>query len=589
MAETYTRARFYHEAIGNFKRIVDRGFDDPFTLKAKIGIAKVYQAWGRWPEAKVRYEALLHAEPPLSPEDAASVLFGQADVFYQMGQFEDAYQGYKKAALAMPSYRYSDPLALFQLGEAAYRAGHFQDTKLAFLYFYNIYPRHPLTSVALARIKVVFNNDGKTVPRKGKTVLINPKIPSIDDTLQRLAVESIRASAKDPVSNLGKILLSMEAIKNCLKTIPPKVANAKVKRSLQCDRPLVEEAFYAPSKLRLGLREGIKANAMDFLNNVPPSTTAQGILLEAIYQLKKYKEIEAVVEIETTLLVNLPLFSPYLKEVEDTLHETIVKELGEIRDPEKIVTLYYAYPAAFTKQMLNSEIGYTIAMSHIRTGLLSKGVALLKPVSENFIYPFWKEAIYQSGKASVSLGDYGNAQQALEQYQRISSDKEKAFADLGNLHFKRGDVTKAILAYERWLSHFPKHTDRPDIYLKLSEAYRYQNDFDNEIKVYSKWIAERKAEKGGLDIPSMRLADTYFQLAEYNKAISSYRSILERSITPARGNVGEKELEWAKLRIARSYELLGQDKEGKKYLENIAKKTKNPLIRQIVAEKKNPA
>ncbi len=579
MGEVYIRQRFYQEAIGNFRRIVDRGYEDAFTLKAKIGIAKSYQAWGRWPEAKQSFMALLQEKTPLSPAERSIILFGHTDILYQMGQFEPAYQGYKSATSVNPDYRFSDPDALFQFGEAAYRARHFQDAKLAFFDFYNIYPKHPLASVSLARIKTILKDEKKTVsgPKQGIT-LISPKIPSVDDTLKRLAFEAIRAANKDPVVNLGRILLSLEAIQKCLQTVPRKTEEAG--GPLSCDRPSLEEqAFYPPSKLRLGLGKEIKDNALDLLNKVSPSTTAQGIILEAIYHFKKYKDIEAVIEIEATLLASLPVSSPYRNEVEATLHETIVNELGMIRDPEKIVTLYYAYPVAFTKQMLNSEIGYTIAMSHINTGLLTKGIALLKPISENTRYPLWKEAIYEIGKASLALSDHGEAQQALEKYQRISQDKdkEKAFADLGHLHFKRGDASKAVLAYERWLSHFPKHPDRADIYLKLSEAYRYQNSFENEIKVYSKWIAEEKGK--GLDVPLMRHADTHFQLAQYDKAIASYRAIVENNTG------GAKEMDWAMLRLAISYDLSGQEKEGKKYLESISRKKKNSLIKQIAVEK----
>ena len=576
MGEVYIRQRFYQEAIGTFKRIVGRGYEDAFTLKAKIGIAKSYQAWGRWPEAKQSFMALLQEKTPLSPAERSIVLFGHTDVLYQMGQFESAYQGYKTATSVNPEYRFSDPDALFQFGEAAYRARHFQDAKLAFFDFYNIYPKHPLASVSLARIKTILKDEKKTVsgPKHGIT-LVSPKIPSVDDTLKRLAFESIRAADKDPVVNLGRILLSLEAIQKCLQTVPRKT---KEEGQLSCDRPSLEEqAFYPPSNLRLGLRKEIRDDALDLLNKVSPSTTAQGIILEAIYHFKKYKDIEAVIEIEATLLTSLPVSSPYRNEVEATLHETIVNELGVIRDPEKIVTLYYAYPVAFTKQMLNSEIGYTIAMSHINTGLLTKGIALLKPISENTRYPLWKEAIYEIGKASLALSDYGEAQQALEKYQRISQDKEKAFADLGHLHFLRGDAAKAVLAYERWLSHFPKHPDRADIYLKLSEAYRYQNDFENEIKVYSKWIAGETGK--GLDVPLMRHADTHFQLGQYDKAIVSYRSIVENNTG------GAKEMDWAMLRLATSYDLSGQGKEGKKYLENISQRKKNSLIKEIAVEK----
>jgi tetratricopeptide (TPR) repeat protein len=265
--------------------------------------------------------------------------------------------------------------------------------------------------------------------------------------------------------------------------------------------------------------------------------------------------------------------------VQNTLHETIYTQFKVIRNPETVVTLFHSYPAAFTREMLQGEIGYMIAMSHIETGLFSKAISLFKPVSENFRYPLWKEAVYQIGKASLALGDYGNAQQSLEFYQKVSLEKEKAFSDLGDIHFKRGDISRTISSYERWLSHFPKHTNRGNIYFRLSEAYRYRGDYENEIKVYTKWLAEGG---GNLDLALMRLADTYFQLGFYNKAISSYRSILEKQ------SGGEKEMEWARLRLATSYELSGQEIEGKKYFKNVSQKTKDVLIRELAKGKTSP-
>jgi tetratricopeptide (TPR) repeat protein len=576
MGQIYASQSLYYEAVGSFTRITEAGLDDPFILKAKIGIAKAYQAWGRWADAQSVYEKLLNDKSEMPSEDKAAILFGYADALYQRGQFYAASSAYKKAIAEVPDYRFSEPSALFQWGEAAYRARVFDDAKLALLDFYNIYPKDPLAAVALMRVKTILNLQKKANP---DIVIVSPKIASIDETLHQFAVKASRVSKKDPTFNLGRILLSIDALKKCKQNAPPSKNDAR--EPLPCSQPLVEEAFYTPSKLkrRANLEEQIKTDAIDYLTQIPPSTTAQGILLEAIYQLKRHNEIEKVVAVEATLLEKLPATSPYFREVESTLHKTILTELDTIRDPENIVTLFHSYPGAFTREMLQGEVGHMVAMSHVKTGLLSKAVFLLKPVSENFRYPLWKEALYEKGQAQLALANYGDAQKDLEFYQKISLQKEKAYADLGDLHYKRGDVTRTIVSYEKWLSHFPKHADRPDIYLKLSEAYRYRADYDNEIKVYSKWIAE-----GGdkIALPMMRLADTYFQLGEYKKAISSYRRILDEEYG------GDKEMEWATFRLATSYELSGQEREGQKYFKNISQKTKDGLMRDFAQGKSSP-
>ncbi len=621
IGEIYARQRLFYEAIGSFNRVVDWPSQSPFQWKAQIEIARAYQAWGKWEKAKEAYEGVLRTRS-FSAEEKAEVQLGYADALYQTGQFEEAYQLYKRAASVIPAYRFKDPIALFQFGETAYRAGHFPQAKRLFLSFYNIYPKEPFAPVALVRFGTLLKREEAGL--QSTSPLVTPNRPSIDDTIDRLA-SKLRQTASNEPADLSQILLSIKALKECARRAPFAMGVSLAKGAsgagvdsqkpevealffpddfIPCNLPLAEEAFLRSPTWSEPVRQEIRTRAMSLLATPLPSTTAQGMLLEAVDQLKKYKDIEAVMEIEAALLLNLPPASPYRQEIQENLNKTIVTELGTLHNPMTVVTLFHRYPSAFTKKMLAGDVGFVIAASHAQVGLLSRAAELFLPIAKNFRHPSSDEALYQIGTIYLQLGDYVRAQRALEQYRHRSPQGLRALADLGDIHFKQGEIETAILFYEYWLSRYPKHPKQKEIYLKLSEAHRYRNDFDNEIKVYLRWIRGSGEEETGL--PYARLADAYFQSGQYQKAVDSYQWIINHSqqIQSPQGpyppldsqssqdsqrsypeKKWTKEVEWAQLRLAMSYESLGQHEAGKRLFKKIVKKAKNPLIKKMAEDK----
>lgn len=591
MGQIYARQKLFYEAIASFNRVIHSPSENSFQLKAQVETARVYQAWGKWERAKEGYEKILR-DRSLPDEEKTQIRLGYADILYQMGQFEEAYQQYKRVASVVPSHRFKDPVALFQFGEAAYRANHFSQAKGLFLGFYNIYPKEPFAPVALVRFGTLLKLERKG--SKSASPLVTPNLSSIDETINRLA-STLNQKTSQEHSNLSRILLSIRALQECVKKPRPvrvmrlggvsqkseEAVPFEADDSIPCNMPLIDEAFSRDPKWSDPFRQEIRTYALNLLATPLSSTTSQGVILEGIYQLKAYKEIASVVEIEAALLLNIPSASPYRQEIQEDLNETIVKQLGAIQNPMIVVTLFHAYPSAFTKKMLAGDIGFVIAMSHVKVGLYSRAADLLLPVTKNFEHPSSDEALYQLGKVFFQLGEYEKAQRALELYQRRSPPDTLALTDLGDVYFKQGQIEKAILSYEHGLSHYPKHLNRSDLYLKLSEAHRYRNDFDNEIKVYLKWIQDAK-EDGR---PYARLADAYFQSGQYQKAIESYQEIINRLGGSLPGQKWKKNAEWAQLRLAMSYESLGQYDEGRRLFKRIAKKAKDPLIRKMAEDR----
>lgn len=566
----YARQRLFYEAIGSFNRVVKRPIQDRYTLKAKIEIAETYKNWGQWPYAKATYTDIL-SEALLPLEEKQKALFGYADTLYQMGRFEKAYQLYKEASVLMPSYRFRDPIALFQFGEAAFRSGHVTDAKKLLLGFYNIHPGDPLAPVALVRAKTLFQRTKKP----SVSHLATPNLASTDDTFYR-------TSKKPVVSDgfyLAQILSSVERLKECAPLARSKQVGEGLflaDDSIPCNMPLKTAAFLPSIKRSDADRKKIEAHAMRLLKDHPPSTTALGVLMEAVHQLKQYKEVESIVGIQATSLIKLSPYSPYREEIQDTLKEIITKQLGTVMDPMTIVMLYHTYSPAFTKKMLKEETGFVIAMSHLEVGLFSKAADLFRPVAENYKHPLSDDALYQFGQMTLKLGRDDEAKVALLQYQqRVKRGGYRVSTDLGDIAFRQNKIEEALIYYRHGLRLAQDLPDRKRIYGKLADVYRFQSDFDNEINIYLKWIKE---DPDAPNLPYVGLAEAYAQSGQYKKGIESYQIIIN---DPARGR---DTVEWAQLRMAIAYELLGDFKQGDQLYTLLARKARTSLIRQMAKD-----
>jgi tetratricopeptide (TPR) repeat protein len=571
----YARQKLFYEAIGHFNRVLDRTSQDRFTRQAQMEIAHAYRAWGKWPDAKAAYETLLRIRP-LDRDTKSEAMLGYADALYQGGLFDRARQYYQVAASVDPSYRFRDPISLFQFGEAAYRTQQWAQAKKLLLDFYNIHPKHPLAPVAALRAHALFQAREKAQP----VALAAPSLPPLmDETLNGLDVKP-EEKETDELFNLAQILLSVESLKACTKETLSDPKAAKITTdlflnddSVPCAMPLAKQAFLPALELSDPYRHEIRTHAMLLLENNPPSTTSQGVLLEAVNELQKYKEIAAIVEIEAAMLVNLPAFSPYRYKIQNGLNDALTHQLGDIQDPMTVITIYHTYGPAFTKDMLEGEPGFIIAMSHAKAGLLSPAAELLRPIADNYKHPLSDEALFQLGQVFSQLGDDENARAAFEQYQRRSRvGRHRALSHLGEIYFRQGEIERAIALYQDWLRKNPNDPNRKAVYLELANVHRFRNDFDKEIQTYLQWIED---DPHGEGLPHLKLADAYFQAGQYQKAVESYRLIVHNP------KEEREAVEWAQLRLAMTYEQLGAYDQGKRLFRAILQTGKDPLIKRM--------
>lgn len=155
------------------------------------------------------------------------------------------------------------------------------------------------------------------------------------------------------------------------------------------------------------------------------------------------------------------------------------------------------------------------------------------------------------GKSIVIKKDVpveGNINTAIETYEEIireggdASLDEKALRRLGDLEMQRIDrmfesneghlinnnsYDKAINAYQKLLTRYPKYADRETIIYQLARAYEHNNRLDKSIKALKIFIRDYPGSARNEEI-SFRLGELLFQEARYSDAEVAYSNIIGR-------------------------------------------------------------
>ncbi|NKE73043.1 tetratricopeptide repeat protein [Candidatus Manganitrophus noduliformans] len=547
MGQVYEKLGFYYESIGNFKRILLRHPNSRFALLARIGIAETYRGWEKWKEAADAYEQIdLRA---LSQEDQRSVLLGHADSLYQQGDFKTAHRKYERGeALAGDSRKPVSPIVLFQHAESAYRTGRAGQARNLFSNLFNIFPTHPLASIALARTGDTWRREG----RFDEAGFIYAQIQS--------------APAADLNAGLDKLMASIGqlAMRECASA-------AEQKRPSHCQGENREEIRRALELLENQVKTVLQA--------APRDGFAQEILLEGIEQFRIYGSHAVALELQSRFLTLLPssLFRLRLA----ALHrKTIGEEVGRLAKEEdhlKIVSLFHALSSNFTPPMLTGPTGLQVGKSHARLGLHTQAIDLYAPIAASLSSRLAEEALFLLGKSLLEKGDYAQAEHKMNTFLKRypkSRHLSALLIDLGAALDHQGKHPRAIKIYAEWLLKNPKHADQEKVSLLLAKAFRKKGDYRKEAAIYLKWIDHRPENAAELSFP---LGDAYYRLREYQKAIQAYRTALkEKSETP--------EGDWIQLQIAKSYAALGQKTRGRSLFDQLARNAKDPLVRQMAAE-----
>ncbi len=526
----YLDQKRYFAALDHFRLLTQY---PRYAASAQVGIAQAFQGMGEWAKVVDAYLQFAMLHPSL--EDQKIATFVYADALYQLGQFEEAYRQYKDAASRVPDYYLNNPQSVFQYGESAYRTGAASEAAILYTIFYENHAK----------------GQGAHLPVVLARLANKARIDGAAERTRMLSDAVYNMKRDDPGVREGKIILSTGRL-----------------AALSCPDPCSSE------KVDQSLKHIEKESSRIFLEAAPPSITTQGAIVDWLIELQRTSHFDIAEEVHLKFLATLPLNSPFRATVESLLIQTILDHFESLEDPKKIVDLYRRFQRPFTPQKMAGKDGLKIANSYLKIGRLSEALHLFRPIAANVQSPESEEALYQVGLLLAQLGSYERAQDVLEEYRDRYPKQHAILTDLGEIYYRQGELQWAINTYQEWLRHNPQDPHRKQIYQKIADTYRAMKDVPNEIKTYQEWI---KDIPGGSEHPYMELADAHYQQQQYKEAIESYRLALKFEEK-------QKNKDWASLRLAASYQALGQKEEREKIVQELRKNAKDPLIKQIASE-----
>jgi len=155
------------------------------------------------------------------------------------------------------------------------------------------------------------------------------------------------------------------------------------------------------------------------------------------------------------------------------------------------------------------------------------------------------EEILKRGRDLFNRGDYKNSEQLLSEVVNVDRKSTEAFFLLGNIYHLKGEIGKAIKAFNKTLELDPAHTDAS---ISLSVLYNDIGKYEEGKKVFEKANERIKGGMGSMGINDQHInkkfslkhyeiADLYMSynrfdeaLFEFNKAASLDPENLEARI-----------------------------------------------------------
>lgn len=176
--------------------------------------------------------------------------------------------------------------------------------------------------------------------------------------------------------------------------------------------------------------------------------------------------------------------------------------------------------------------------------------------------PDWyvDEARFKIEECNFKHGRYGSYLEVLSNFIRKYPDSPRAPSlglEIARYWVKRDRFPDAINAYNKVIQDFKWSTAVSDAKYGLAECYIRINKPDNAVKIYRDLLKTGFKQKAQLSI-----ANTYFNLGEYDQAIYEYSTLIDSFPE-------SPESKEAKYRIGLTYEILKKPSEARKLFSEI--------------------
>jgi len=560
--EIYIRRRLFYEAIASFNRILKKYPESAFIIRSQLGKAKTYLSWKKWKKAMKEMDLV---DPlRLSAKERSMLLLGYANAYHHLGELAAAYRYYKLVSPKNKTLQQS-PENLLHYGRAAFEAKDYERARKVLSILYTQNERAPEAPLALARI---------------------------GDTWR---LERFEQQAQKFYESVRKIKASRPGLENALL-----IAAVGELHIAGCfPRPLLTSVSDCKARNVLNRLDGqqalkkIKLRAEAILNlEQKPADLRGSLLLEAIVAMEQHGAHATALEVEEMILKHkrkIPFkFKKIVKKIiKKTALKTATQFIKNDNDP-KLIDLYFRHQKVFNPEKIQEDIGFQIGLSLHQAGMYEAAIPLFLFVAQKRKGKYHWEARYYLANAHFLLRNNDDAEREIALYiQEQPKNPHTPFLQVRSTQIaaRKEDQAKVIKKARHWLKQYPKHKRRKTMLHLLASAQKEKGALKEAISSYLK-IEPRKKRNPGL---TLEIADLYYRLKAYKKAIPFYHEALKKLVDQEDARKEGEQAEWARFQLAKSYEALGQEEKGRPFFAQLAKASEDRLIKRFSSEKTKAA
>ncbi len=551
MGQIYVKEKLYYEALASFNRVIRKHPKSHFGIQARLEKGRVYLGWEKLDKAINEFDQVSPARLP--KKERVRLLLNYAEAYYRKENMTVAFQYYKLISPQNTALK-SSPKALYQYGVSAYRSKAYHTSREVLFILHNKYPTEPKSLLALARI-------GDTLRLEGKTDLAT----KVYEQVYTAGRELPQYKSANLIASIGKLHLE-----GC--TTRPTAQN-----------PICLEGRALKRNAGILAFEKAKESAEHLLHLKRRSDFLDDLIFETAVAFETHGLFIPALTLKIDLIKQK--ISPLLQNrVKGTINKTAVLAVEQLLKKENkalALGIYYQHQDAFKEKELKGEIGLHLGIALGESGFYQRATELLSPIAFDQKLrkaPIGREALFHLTKIDFNQDNGIKADAHLKRFVTLYPNQssipllKRLSAESSVRQRKFG---RAIRKYKAWLSQYPNHPKKRELLIQLGNVYKNEEDPKREISAYLKAISIK-----GKIIPGihLKIADAYFRLKNYSKAISFYTKSIDEG-----GDI--EQLDWARFQLAQSYEKSGSKDKSTPLFARLEKNKEDSLIKALSKQK----
>lgn len=227
-------------------------------------------------------------------------------------------------------------------------------------------------------------------------------------------------------------------------------------------------------------------------------------------------------------------FSDEIREEAEFYYGKVAFENGNYSET---ITVYTDFKNNYPNSKRTGEINDLISQSYLNTNNLDQALAYIEnlPVMSDRIKAVYQKVTFKKGTELFNAGKYYEAVNMLEKSSRYPYDKDillQTYFWMGETYSIGNKYPEAIDAYTKVFENDPNGRSFSHIKSRYGIGYAYYNtgDYTRALNHFRAYVERVEAENTNLFLNDalLRLADCYYAVKEYNRAIDFYNLALSR-------------------------------------------------------------